>query len=151
MEHPPVVRLELRQPLGSYAPVAYDDLVRAGLLRIVDGKPGSDPGPSYDLTTKGRELAARFFGHKQIRRGAYVIEIPVGQFRYVPGSTVLSYDELDEPAATFKYYFSSNANAAMLLRFGPAMDWVIADYGRPHLNLDQVGLVAKQTLRCRLP
>lgn len=141
--HPPIVRLELRRPLGSYAPVAYDDLVRAGLLRIVDGKPGREPGPRYDLTATGRKLLLNV---KHVRPHSNVIDISTGQFRYVPGSAVLGRDELDRPATTFKYVFNRNANTATLLRIGPAIDWVIANYYRPHVNLTHVGGEAEQTL-----
>lgn len=142
-KHPPVVQLELRRSLGSYAPVAYDDLVRAGLLRIIDGKPGREPGPRYDITAKGRKI---LLNGKRVRPGTVVLDIPVGQFRYVPRSVVLSHDEFEWPVTTFKYSFSANAHAAMLLRLGPAIDWVIANYWRPHVNLSQVGQIAEQSL-----
>ena len=150
-EHPPVLRFQLRRSLGSYAPIAYDDLTRAGILQIVNGKRGHEPGPRYDLTAKGREFVAKLTGGKHIRRDASVIEIPVGQFRYVPSSAVLRYDEVPgtgekETLVTFKYDFDGNENAALLLRLGPAIDWVIADSWNPYANLDHVGGVAEQTL-----
>lgn len=141
--HPPIVRLELRRPLGSYAPVAYDDLVRAGLLRIMDGKPGREPGPRYDLTAKGRKL---LLNGKQARPGPNIIDIPIGQFRYVPGSAVLGRDELNRTETTFKYVFNGNPNVATLLRISPAIDWVIANYYQPYVNLSRVGRAAEQTL-----
>jgi len=146
VEHPPVVRIKLRRSLGSYPPVAYEDLKRAGLLRIVAGKPGQEPGPKYDLTEKGRALFSRS-NHAQ--RGPYVIAVPVGQFQYMHGSAIVSRDELNEPATTFKYYFGGNANAATLLRLGPAMDWIVDDYWHPHVSLDLVGHVGDQTLPLR--
>lgn len=142
-QHSPIVRLELRRSLGSYAPVAYDDLVRAGLLRIMDGKPGREPGPRYDLTATGRKL---LLNGKLPRPRTNTVDIPIGQFRYVPGSAVLGRDELDRPATTFKYVLNGNAKAATLLRIGPAIDWVIANYYRPHVNLSNVGGTAEQTL-----
>jgi hypothetical protein len=123
--------------------VVYDDLVRAGLLRIINGKPGREPGPRYDLTAKGREL---LLNGRRVPRGANTINIPLGQFRYVPDSAVLGRDELDLPAATFRYVFNGNANTATLLRIGPAIDWVIANYYQPHVNLSHVGGAAEQTL-----
>src|SRR5581483_8808220 len=77
----------------SYAPIGYDDLVRAGLLHIVHGKRGRDPGPSYDLTAKGRDFASKFSRGSLTQRRAYVIDIPVGEFRYVAGSAVLEASE----------------------------------------------------------
>jgi hypothetical protein len=142
-QHPPAVRLQLRRPLGYYAPVAYRDLVRAGVLRIIDGKPGREPGPRYDLTAKGRKLLLK---GARLRPGTNTIDIRVGQFRYVPGSAVLDHDDWDGPAVTFRYYFNGNANTDMLLRAGLAMDWVVDNYWRPHVNLDKVGRLGEETL-----
>lgn len=142
-QHPPIVRLELRRSLGTYAPVAYDDLVRAGLLDIMDGKPGREPGPRYDLTAKGRKL---LLNGRRVRPGANTTDITMGQFRYVPNSAVLDRDELGPPVATFKYVFNGNANTATLLRIGPGIDWVIANYYWPRINLTHVGRTTEQRL-----
>jgi hypothetical protein len=142
-QHPPIIWLELRRSLGSYAPVAYDDLVRGGVLRIIDGKPGREPGPRYDLTAKGRKL---LLNGRRLQPGTNAIDIPVGQFLYVPRSAGLDRNEIGWPDVTFKYSFVANANAAMLLRIGPAIDWVIADYHQPYVNLSRVGQEAEQTL-----
>lgn len=144
--HPPVIRLVLRRSLGSYAPVAYDDLARAGLLRIVAGKQGQAPGPRYDLTAKGHEVFDEFVQGKPAKQGVMVIDIPVGEFRYVRGSVVLVSSEFGRSTATFKYYFSGSTNADLLLRSGPAMDWVIAGYSMPYVNFDQIGRVAEQAV-----
>ncbi|MHB8462705.1 MAG: hypothetical protein ACYDA1_08670 [Vulcanimicrobiaceae bacterium] len=168
-QNPPVVRLLLRQPIGAYVPAKYMDLVRAGLLRIIQGKPGQEPGPSYDLTEKGkREIAAGFFLVKQERfisssfpdfigNVGDFIEIPVGRYRFVGGSAVLTPKALRDPDAvrlgfpeiTFKYYFDGNANADELLRLGPAGDWLIAVHSALHTTLHGVGRVAKRSLMLR--
>lgn len=165
---PPVVRFVLRQPVGSRPSAAYGDLVRAGFLHIIDGKPGQGSGPIYDLTERGtREIASGFFiKGSQYDPAADFVDIPVGQFRYVPGSAVLAHHDLEKPdpdyqynlsdvriglpEVTFKYSFSGNTNVPTLLRLGPAKDWKIADYRRPQPDLRDVGRARKETLPLRL-
>lgn len=168
-QNPPVVRLLLRQPVGAYAPAAYTDFVRAGLLHTVQGKPGQEPGPIYDLTGKGqREITAGFFRVKRerfishnftgfISSVADFIEIPVGRYRFVGGSAVLTPKALRDPDAvrlgfpeiTFKYYFGGNANADELLRLGPAGDWPIAVHSTLHTTLHAIGRIAKRSITLR--
>lgn len=142
-QHPPIVRIDLQRPLGSYAPVRYDDLARAGLLRIIAGKRGFEPGPSYGLTAKGRKL---LLNNGAISPNTKTIYIPVGHFWLVPGSAIFTRGEMGRPATDFKYYFHGNHNATTLLRAGPAIDWVLSNYWRPHVNLRRVGRVAAQIL-----
>lgn len=166
-QNPPVIGLKLRHPLGARPPGAYSDMVRAGFLRIVAGTPGSEPGPAYDLTAKGRrEISSRFLAGEQLRPSDDFIEIPVGHFHYISRSAVLThYDfekadqslgnvltdaEAESPRVAFKYYFTGNVNVAGLLRIGRAEDWVIDPYAGPRRTLSQVGRVARQTLPLRL-
>ncbi len=155
---PPTVRFLLRQPIDERHVAAYSDMVRAGLLKIVDKLPA---GPRYDITQKGAgEIPSGFFvfGHQvdpysEIPEEIDFVEVPVGQFRYVRGTGVLHYfhgygnDPL--PEFTFSYSFKPNQNADMLLRLGPARDFVIANYGFPQRALADIGRNSKQTLSIR--
>ena len=87
-----------------------------------------------------------FVRGKPAKQDAMVIDIPVGEFRYVRGSAVLERNDFGTFTATFKYYFSGSTNAELLLRSGPAMDWVIANYSMPYVNFDQMGRVAEQAV-----
>lgn len=160
-QNPPVVRFALRKPVGANPPPAYVHLLRAGLLRISAGNVGLEPGPSYELTEKGtREITAGVFRVRRVRIIADItdfIEIPVGHFRYLAGSAILTPKTQQDPddvrsgfvQITFKYYFAGNANAVDLMNLGPARDWPITDYALLHTTLNGIGRVAKRTITLR--
>lgn len=93
-QNPPVVRFRLQKPIGAQPPPGYQDLARAGLLRIVSGADGQEPGPVFGLPENWkREIMSGFFRFSQVQTDdgiGYFIEIPVGHLRYVPGSAVLT-------------------------------------------------------------
>lgn len=155
-QHPPVVRFRLQKPIGAHASAGYTDLARAGLLRVVSGTAGQGSGPVYGLPENWeRDILSGVFRFAQVQTGddiAYFIEIPVGQFRYVPGSAVLTLPDAHtalRPTVTFKYQFISNAKAARLLRLGPPKDWTFIDPTGAQLDLRRIGIVVKQTLPFR--
>jgi hypothetical protein len=162
-QHPPAVEILLQHPVGPRPLAAYADLTRAGFLRIYDAEPELEPGPAYDLTAKGRRAIQTGFFHQPYFN---LVEVRVGQFRYVPGSAVLTQpfvgtpnprdqynvDALiqSRPRLTFEYHFTPNANVSTLLRLGPAKDWTIANYDHPYLDLSLLRPLGKQTLSLRL-
>ena len=154
-QNPPVIRFRLQKPVGRHPSAAYTDLARAGILHTVSGKAGEGSGPVYGLANNWEhEILEGFFRFTQVRTDddvAYFIEIPVGSFRYVPGSAVLTRTDLrtsDLPMVTFKYQFIGNANAARLLRIGAPRDWVV-DYAGTQFDLRKIGEVSKQTIILR--
>lgn len=142
-QNPPVVRFRLNKPVGSHPPAAYTDFARAGFLRTLYGKPDEASGPAYGLPDNWQhEITSGFFRFTQVQTDEDTktfIEIPVGTLRYIAGSAVLmpASGYFQRPRVTFKYRFIGNANAARLLRLGPAKDWP---------DLGQLGRVVKGTL-----
>lgn len=155
-QNAPVVRFQLQKSLGAHPPADYTDLARAGLLRVVSGKPGQGSGPVYGLPENWQhDILSGFLRFSQVQTGDvmdYYVEIPVGQFRYVPGSAVLTLPDVrtaSRPTVTFEYEFIGNANAVRLLRLGPAKDWTVSDYARAQTDLRKIGTVRKGTLYFR--
>lgn len=155
-QHPPAVRFRLQKPVGTRPPAAYADLARAGLLRTLSGKAGEGSGPVYGLPSNWeREIMGGFFRFTQVQTDddvAYFIDIPVGTFRYVPGSAVLTPPDLhaaSQPTVSFKYQFIGNANADRLLRIAPPKDWTVTNHVGADGDLRQIGKMLKQTLVLR--
>lgn len=148
--YPPAIRLVLRQPMNMYPPDYYSDLVKSGLLRVTSGTFGKEPGPSFDLTARARhDISVGFFPGAEVKNDGSALDIPVGDFRLVPGSIVLDIVNAGRANVSFNIHFDGNPNATKLLRTGPASHWIIHDSG-PQLSLRQLGGIAEQTIVLRL-
>ncbi len=150
-ENAPKVRIALRYRLGAHPPVRYVDMQRAGLLTSIEAQdPTCNGGPAYALSVKGRSVANALGWSVSSDQ----VLIPIGRFRYVPGSAKIGAvpaafryaNSKSTFALTFETRFAANANSRYLLSLGPSEHWPIAEYNVPPTSLPQDGSASRISL-----